>query len=102
MPAVEVADVEVHVASGVADLDRDVCADLVEHVGEHHLGALGREEARFGLTLAPRGPRDECDLAGETSVRHRLLPRVTSGEVVLRSDAGGDERTLLRLAPPVS
>ena len=50
-PAVLRAHVVVHVDGVVAEVGRDLLAEVVEHVAEHDLGALRDEQPDLGLTL---------------------------------------------------
>ena len=66
-PVTLLADVEVDIGGGVADVLGHLLAEVVEHVAQHDLGALAGEDTGFGLTLPARCSGDDGHLAVESS-----------------------------------
>ncbi len=76
-PACLVRDVVVAKERRAADRARQRLALAVEHVGDHHPGALGCEQPRGRLTHAARAARDDRHLAGQSSHLHLLRLIIT-------------------------
>ena len=57
------AHVVVAVDDRIADVSRDGLAEVVEHIAEHDLGPLGREQAHLGFALAPCSAADDGNFA---------------------------------------
>ena len=82
---------------GPVDLTGGALTVFVQHVGEHHGGALGGEQPPLLRALAPCTPGDQCDLAVEPS--HVLLPQ---SSLVARTVAPVDLRKRRGTAMPAN